>query len=98
MFHFGNLAIFRPHENIDLNNSVAELDNLQVYFTKVVEDRLKKDPNSSLLIHKDSAYTENPMEREDVEETVKVEKLEGIDQLVARMVENGSNITVTSSS
>jgi len=84
----------KPHENIDLNNSVAELDNLQVYFTKVVEDRLKKDPNSSLLIHKDSAYTENPMEREDVEETVKVEKLEGIDQLVARMVENGSNITM----
>ena len=61
------------HENMDLSHPTPDLANLQRYFTDMVKRRLETSgDDKSLKIHKDAAFTENPMEREDVEEAVKV--------------------------
>ena len=66
LFHFS------LHENIVLETvtPVLKLTSLAQHFTEVLKERSGAD--GSLKIHKDSSYTENPMERDDVEESVKV--------------------------
>ena len=54
---------------------VDALDNLQYHFLKICQARLDESGNSHLKVHKDAAYTENPMEREDLEESIKVIQL-----------------------
>ncbi len=64
--------VFRLHENVELD-SVQPVSNLVVlrkHFVTILEER--SAANGTLNIHKDSAYSENPMEREDLEEAVKV--------------------------
>ncbi len=61
------------HENVEIPHSEEELDYLQSCFTDMVKRRLEISGESSALkVHKDAAFTENPMERKDVEESVKV--------------------------
>ena len=64
--------ISRMHENMEIKFPVNELDNLQHYFVDMVKRRMEASGDETLKIHKDAAFTENPMEREDVEETIKV--------------------------
>ena len=67
---------------MELNESVAALNNLQHHFVKICQGKLDESPEGQLKIHKDSAYTENPMEREDIEESVKVENLSCLDNIL----------------
>ena len=53
-------------------DDVPALDNLEHHFVKMCNARLEASGNGQLKVHKDAAYTENPMEREDIEESVKV--------------------------
>ena len=53
-------------------DDVPALDNLEYHFVKMCNARLEASGNSQLKVYKDAAYTENPMEREDIEESVKV--------------------------
>ena len=66
------LFVFSLHENIELEcvQPVSQLEVLCRHFTNILKDR--SAATGTLKTHKDAAYTENPMEREDVEETVKV--------------------------
>ena len=58
---------------MDLSHPTPDLANLQRYFTQMINRRLETSGDEKTLkIHKDAAFTENPMEREDVEESVKV--------------------------
>ena len=43
---------------------------LSKHFVNILNERSAVD--GTLKVHKDAAFTENPMEREDIEETVKV--------------------------
>merc|ERR1711976_418652 len=77
------------HENLELIEPVSELNNLQVNFVEIVRKRLEEG-NGTLKIHKDSSFTENPMEREDVEETLKgVESVKGHNEIFPSLNENG---------
>ena len=64
--------LFSLHENIELDSvqPVSDLVVLRRHFINILKDR--SAATGALKIHKDAAYTENPMEREDVEESVKV--------------------------
>ena len=52
--------------------SVDELGNLQTYFVDMIKRRMDTVGDQTLKVHRDASFTENPMEREDVEETIKV--------------------------
>ena len=45
---------------------------MEKHFLKVCSARLEASGNGALKTHKDVGYTENPMEREDKEEDIKV--------------------------
>ena len=58
---------------------MEKLDNEQVkkvnvHLAKVLKRRQKESGNSSIKIHQDKEYSENPMERVDVEETLTVQE------------------------
>ena len=61
------------HENLELEcvQPTSDLEVLSKHFVNILKERSEAD--GSLKVHKDAAFTENPMEREDVEDTVKVE-------------------------
>ena len=60
------------HENLEIENvqPVTNLVALRRHFANILTERSAAD--GTLKIHKDAAFTENPMEREDIEESVKV--------------------------
>ena len=64
--------LYRLHENLELENvqPAINLVVLRRHFTNILTERSAAD--GTLKIHKDAAFTENPMEREDIEESVKV--------------------------
>ena len=66
------------HENLELENvqPTSDLEVLAKHFVNILKERSEAD--GSLKVHKDAAFTENPMEREDIEETVKVKTLKTI--------------------
>ena len=59
---------------MEITFPVNELVNLQTYFVEMIKRRMETSGDETLKIHKDAAFTENPMEREDVEEAIKVTK------------------------
>jgi len=79
----------KMHENLELNEPVTELDNLQKHFANIIQARMDADAEKTLKIHRDSMFTENPMEREDVEESVKAETVRGLHDVYASLRENG---------
>merc|ERR1712088_661700 len=70
------------HENLELENvqPVTDLEVLAKHFVNILKERSEAD--GSLKVHKDAAFTENPMEREDIEESIKVESLLGLPDLL----------------
>jgi len=79
------------HENVELD-SVMPTDDLVVlskHFVNILNERSAAD--GTLKVHKDVAFTENPMEREDVEESVKVESLLSLADLLKKLKSEGEN-------
>ncbi len=59
------------HENMELDHSVVQLENLQSHFLGLISRRMKDSGDDTLRVHKDADFTENPMERQDVEQSIK---------------------------
>jgi len=74
-----------PHENITLNTiKSSELDGYEVKFAKEVQAMLK---DGALLVHKDNNFQENPMEREDVTQTIKVDTVKELSKILSSLAE-----------
>ena len=71
------------HENLVVPNPVPDLEYLQGHFTDMMKRRLQVSKGSTLKVHKDASFTENPMERQDVEEALKVGKLCGLNEVLS---------------
>ena len=65
-------VVFSLHENLEVENvqPTSDLVVLAKHFVNILKERSEAD--GTLKVHKDSAYTENPMERDDIEESIKV--------------------------
>lgn len=64
------------HEITELNEPTDELDNLQKHFSNIIQARM--DFEAEKLNPQGQLFTENLMEREDIEEFVKVETVRGL--------------------
>jgi len=62
-----------PLEIQEFIDDIPALDNLGKHFARLVQQRADADPNHSVKVHRDGAFNDNPMERTDVEESLKVE-------------------------
>ena len=60
------------------------MDALEVKFVKEITSREK---DGSLEVHKDAGFAENPMDREDVKETIKLEGLKSFNDILKNLNE-----------
>jgi len=67
-----------PHVNIEVQEQ--EVDALEAKFVKEI---LAREKDGQVEVHKDAGFAENPMDREDVVETVKAEGVRGLGDLLA---------------
>ena len=77
------------HDNLEVDATVEEMENLQCHFAKIIRERVAENEEQMLKISKDSAFTENPMDRENVEENIKVEAVKSLKEVYEGIKENG---------
>jgi len=75
------------HRNLDIDFSVDELENLEIHYTNILKGLAEKE--QTLKSYKDTAFAENPMDRDVVEDTMKVESLKGLYEIYGNLRENG---------
>merc|ERR1712012_116673 len=62
-----------PHSNLSDKLDIDQVKKVNLHLAKVLRRRQKESGNSTMKIHVDKEYSENPMERVDVVETLKNE-------------------------
>jgi len=77
------------HKSLDMDFPAEELENLQVHYLNHLLETVEADPNKCVTVHKDKGFCENPMEREDIEEVVKVESLKEMGSVYDSLREAG---------
>ena len=86
-----NVEIFsRMHENLSIDGPVSQMDELENSFYNIVKERIENDPEKKLKINKDSGFTENPTERENVAETVLVDGLKPFSEIISELKRKGA--------
>merc|ERR1711988_1464129 len=80
-----------PHTNVELSGSDKDLEAMEVKFVKEIASREK---DGAVEVHKDAAFAENPMDREDVKESLKAEGLKPFNEQRA-LPEAGFDIIVS---
>jgi len=80
----------RMHENLSIDGPVSQMDELENSFYKIVKERIENDPEKKLKINKDSGFTENPTERENVAETVLVDALQPFSEIISELKRKGA--------
>jgi len=77
----------QPHSNLEIVDPIPELENLQRYFSDIIQKRVDGAENATIKVHKDAAYVENPMEREDVEESLVVKSVTTVESIFDNLKE-----------
>ncbi|XP_023349377.1 paladin [Eurytemora carolleeae] len=77
------------HNNIEIKATEEEIENVEKHFVKILEQRRQENPEGVIKIQKDQAYIENPMERENKEDEIKVETIQAFGTLIKGLQENG---------
>ena len=86
-----NLALLsRMHENLKISEPVAVLDQLELEFSEVVKERLSNDPENMVTISRDSQFTENPSERENIEEKIQVSDVKSLQDVYQSLKKKGA--------
>ena len=77
------------HENLTITEPVAVLDQLEAEFSDIIRARVSSDPEQSLVINKDSQYTENPSERENLEEKIPLSDVKSMQEVYQSLKKKG---------
>eukprot|EP00092_Neocalanus_flemingeri_P018879 GFUD01020446.1.p1 GENE.GFUD01020446.1~~GFUD01020446.1.p1 ORF type:complete len:476 (+),score=137.66 GFUD01020446.1:161-1588(+) len=74
----------KPHSNVEVPGSSADVDAMEVKLVKEISTR-EKDGN--IEVHKDAGFAENPMDREDIVQSVKLDGLKGLNEILKSCAE-----------
>jgi hypothetical protein len=77
------------HDNLEVDATVDEMENLQSHFANIIQQRIAEDPDKKLKISKDYEFTENPMDRENIEENINAEDVKTLTEVFETTKENG---------
>merc|ERR1711892_523752 len=84
-----------PNAQMETKLDKAELDSVCVHLANVLKKQLKNSEDGTIKFHKDKSYAENPMERVDLEESLKVESIKDLQSLYKECAEqSGVNLVV----
>jgi len=73
-----------PHDNIKIGGKTADMDAMEVKFVKELEARAT---DGLIEIHKDKDEAENPLDREEIKDSVKLEELKGFNTILKSLAE-----------
>merc|ERR1711892_1032803 len=68
-----------PHVNVEVPGSSAEVDAMEVQFVKEIASRVKE---GNVEVHKDAGFAENPMDREDVSQSLIADGVKGLNEIL----------------
>merc|ERR1712168_1360731 len=77
------------HKGLEIDFPVEELENLQFHYLNHLSQLVEEDPAKSVMVHRDKGFCENPMEREDIEEAIKVDSLKEVKTVYDNLKEQG---------
>merc|ERR1712042_148574 len=84
-----------PHAQMETKLDKAELDSVCVHLANVLKKRLKNSEDGTIKIHRDRNYAENPLERIDLEEALKIESIKDLESVYKESAEqSGVNLVV----
>ena len=84
-----------PHAHMETKLDKAELVSVCVHLANVLKKQFKNSEDGTIKVHKDKNYAENPMERVDLEEIVKVESIKDLESVYKECAEqSGVNLVV----
>ena len=61
------------HDNLEVLASVEEMDNLELHYENIIRDKVEADVDKMLKVSRDRSNTDNPMDRENIEESIRVD-------------------------
>ena len=61
------------HDNLEVLATVKEMDNLELHYEAIIREKVEIDVDKMLKVSKDKTNTDNPMDRENIEESVRVD-------------------------
>ena len=76
---------------------MVKLDQLESEFSALMRERVSSDPEGAVTVCKDSQFTENPLERDNMEESLTVSQVKSFQELYNQMKQTGgrdSNLLV----
>ena len=74
-----------PHTNVELAAADKDVDALEV---KMVKEIAAREKDGCVEVHKDAGFAENPMDREDVKDTIKLEGVKGFNEILKSVTES----------
>ena len=70
-----------PHANLDIKMNVEQIQGVDVHLAKVLKKRQSESGNNTIKVHKDEEFAENPMDRQDYEDTVEVLNIKALNSV-----------------
>ena len=73
--------------NAQVLASVEEMDTLELHYENILRAKVEADPDKMLAISKDKSNTDNPMDRENIEESVRVDGIKSLQAVYGEIKE-----------
>ena len=77
------------HDNLSIDKPAEELNKLEKEFCEIIKKRIADDPEKKLKVNRDSEFVENPMERENVEESIEATSVKSLSEVYNNAKQNG---------
>ena len=68
-----------PHVNLETKMDVDQIRIVGTHLARVLKRRQKESGNDTIKVHKDEEFAENPMDRQDYEDTLPVKDIKDLD-------------------
>merc|ERR1712203_893002 len=69
----------QPHVNVEVSGSPADMDAME---GKLVSEITSREKDGNVEVHKDAGFAENPMDREDVAQMLKLSGVKGLNEIL----------------
>merc|ERR1712002_5153 len=69
----------QPHVNVEVSGSSADMDAME---GKLVSEITSREKDGNVEVHKDAGFAENPMDREDVAQMLKLTGVKGLNEIL----------------
>ena len=74
---------------MSVEEPVDEMNKLEQSLTEIIKVRVNADQGRMLKIDKDAEFTENPMDRENIEETIEVKTVQSLYEVFTGLKQKG---------